>query len=383
MNSRNDRVLQHTTLKVRLYPTPEQATVIDKTIDCCRYLWNAMLSDEQEFYSATGEHFIPHPARYKRTAPFLKEADSQALNSVYMNLRKTFQAFFDDPSSQPYPVFKRKKEQRNTYRSYCNHSSVYRGGASIRIEGEGIVLPKLKWVRAKLHRKPLHWWKLVYATVSRSACGKYFCSLLYEFPEEKPEPQLSTDKAIGINYSVRHFYVDSSGYAPNPPKWMKESEEKLREMQRRLSRMEQGSNNYQQQLRRIQLLHEHIANQRRDFIHKESRRIANACDIVCVRESNLAEMAKALKMANIYDSGFGRFRDCLRYKLARQGKKYIVVGKNEFTAKTCRFCGWVNEDLPLSSRVWTCPHCGKKIERELNAAVNICNLGLRQLGLAG
>lgn len=315
--SRNECVHQHTTIKVRLCPTPEQAAVIDKTIDCCRYLWNEMLSDEQEFYYATGQHYIPTPAKYKKSAPFLKEADSQALAAVHTNLRQTFQAFFDDPEKNAYPAFKRKKERRNTYRTYCNHSPLYRGGASIRIEGEGIVLPKLKWVRARLHRKPFHWWKLVYATVSRTASGKYDCSLLYEFPEKKPEPELSNDKTVGINYSVSHFYVDSNGYSPNPPKWMEDSKKKLTEYQRRLSRMKPDSKNYQQQLRRIQLLHEHIANQRKDFIHKESRRIANACDFVCVWNLGLGGSSNM--------DGFGRFRDCLRYKLERQGKQYLTV----------------------------------------------------------
>ena len=376
MEQKSESIRRHTTIKVRLYPTSAQAATIDKTIDCCRYLWNEMLSDEREFYAATGQHYIPNPSRYKRTAPFLKEADSQALNTVYMNLRKAFQAFFSDPATQPYPVFKRKKGQRNTYRSYC-------GRGSIRIEGDCIVLPKLKRVRARLHRKPLHWWKLVCATVSRSASGKYYCSLLFEFPEKKPVPALSAERAVGINYSVPHFYMDSNGYAPDPPKWAKKSEEKLKEMQRRLSRMEPGSGNYREQILKIQLLHEHIANQRRDFIHKESRRIANACDIVCVRESNLQDMAKALKFVNIYESGFGRFRECLRYKLDRLGKKYILVSKTELTARTCHACGWVNEALTLRKRVWVCPHCGKRLERERNAAINICDLGLRQLDLAG
>ena len=311
-----EKVKQHTTIKVRLYPTPEQAQTIDKTIDCCRYIWNEMLSDEREFYFATGEHYIPIPAKYKRTAPFLKEADSQALVAVHTNLRQTFISFFRDPENHSYPAFKRKKEGRNTYRTYCNHYGG-RQPESIRIEGEGIVLPKLKWVRAKLHRKPLHWWKLVYATVSRSKSGKYYCSLLFEYEVEKQMPRLSSERAIGINYSVPNFYVDGNGNSPEPPKYLKQSSEKLAELQRQLGRMQEGSKNYQQQLRRIQLLHEHIANQRKDFIHKESRRIANANDIVCVGNSNLQKLASA--------DGFGRFRDCLRYKLERQGKEYLTV----------------------------------------------------------
>lgn len=311
-----ERVKRHTTIKVRLYPTAEQADTIDKTIDCCRYIWNEMLSDEREFYFATGQHYIPIPARYKRTAPFLKDADSQALTAVHTNLRQTFQAFFQDSEKHPYPAFKHRHNTRNTYRTYCHH---YGGGTpdSIRIEGDGIVLPKLKWVRAELHRKPLHWWKLVYATVSRSASGKYYCSLLFEYPDRAAQPPLCAQRAIGINYSPARFYVDSNGHSPELPTQLAENTEKLARMYRALGRMEQGSRNYQQQLHRIQVLHEHIAGERRDFIHKESRRIADTYDIVCVSNPNLQKLAGT--------DGFGRFRDCLRYKLERQGKLYLTV----------------------------------------------------------
>ena len=375
------KVKQHTTIKVRLCPTAAQADTIDKTIDCCRYLWNEMLSDEREFYFAAGEHYIPTPARYRRTAPFLKEADSTALSAVHTNLRRAFQDFFRDPGKNPYPTFKRKKERRNTYRTYC----VHRGGTTpdnIRLEGEGIVLPKLKWVRARLHRKPFHWWKLVYATVSRSASGKYYCSLLYEYETEKKEPVLSAERSVGLNYSVSRFYVDSSGHSPEQPASLSANLKKIDAMQRALSRMERGSRNYERALQRLRLLHEHAANQRKDFIHKESRRIANACDIVCVRDSNLEDMAKTLKLANVMGSGFGRFRDCLRYKLARAGKLYVPVDRSALSAKTCRFCGSVNEALTLRQRVWTCPSCGAKLERGLNSAINLREMGLRQLELA-
>ena len=179
---------------------------------------------------------------------------------------------------------------------------------------------------------------------------------------------------------MAHFYTDSDGYQPDPPHWLRDSEQKLAEMQRKLSRMTEGSRNYKEQLRKIQLLHEHIANQRRDFIHKESRRIVDARDAVCVRGDNLADMSRVLKLGNVYDSGFGKFRLCLAYKLERAGKRYITVDQHAATVKTCRVCGCVNENLHLRDRTWICPHCGALLDREANAAINIRAEGLRQIG---
>ena len=142
--------------------------------------------------------------------------------------------------------------------------------------------------------------------------------------------------------------------------------------------MERGSKNYEKQLQKLRLLHERIANQRLDFIHKESRRIANAWDAVCVRDADLTELSRKLKGTNVLDSGFGRFRECLKYKLERQGKAYLVLDRYAPAAKTCRQCGAVNGTLGLQEKTWTCPHCGALISREVNTAQNI-----RDMGFAG
>ena len=154
---------------------------------------------------------------------------------------------------------------------------------------------------------------------------------------------------------------------------MGRSREKLAEMQRRLARMERGSRSYQDQLQKIRLQHEHIANQRRDFVHKESRRIANAWDAVRVEDACLR------RAGNGAETGFGMFRDCLRYKLERQGKRYIVVDHRAPTAKTCHECGCVNEQLSSREKRWTCPHCGAPVIRDVNAAKNLRDMGLGQL----
>ena len=368
---------RYTSIKVRLHPTDEQAELFEKTFGCCRYLWNQMLSDEQEFYAATGKHFIPTPAKYKKDAPFLKEVDSQALVSVHQQIQRAFKLFFDKPETYGYPRFKSKTSEKASYQTYCHHYDT--SPDSIYLTEDAIRLPKAGLVKATLYRKPLHWWRLQYVIVTRSKSGKYFCSMIYKYPVTPPEQKpVTPESAIGLNYSMSHFYMDSDGESAAPPEWMKQADEKLTEMFRKLSRMQKGSKNYEEQLRRIQLQYERISNQRKDFIHKESRRIANAYDTVCVGSYNLSKMSKTLKLANVYDSGFGLFRETLRYKLENEGKHYIAVDSSYPSAKTCHVCGSVNENLTLRDRVWTCPHCGATLNRGENAAINIKNQGIKQ-----
>lgn len=281
------KITRNTTIKVRLYPTPEQAALIDRTFGCCRWLWNAILADEQEFFAATGEHYLPTPARYKKDAPFLKEADSQALVTVHQNLRRAFQDFFNGKSG--YPQFKRGYS-RDAYTVYCHH---YYGRCpdSIRIEGDGVMLPKVRWVRAKLHRRPLHWWTLCSATVSKTRDGKYDCSLLYRYDAKEPEP-------------VEPERVGTYGEAEQPEHIVK-AERRLAGMEEKLRRMQPGSKNYELQQQRIAREREHIANQKRDQIHKETHRLATEYDAVRL------------------EGGGAALREKLRYKLERQGKALI------------------------------------------------------------
>ena len=313
-----ERRIWNTAIKVRIHPTEAQAALCEKTFGCCRYLWNQMLADEQAFYAAADVHFLPAPARYKAGAPFLKEAVSQALVDVHQNLRQAFRRFFSQPEIYGYPQFRRKKSGRDSFKIPCQY---YKSGSGsdIFLTRDGIRLPKLGIVKARFHRRPLHWWKLKSATVSRTPAGKYYCSLLYAYEAaEKPAP--APEKTLDLRLSPLHFYEVSQGGRPDPPPWMGRSREKLAEMQRRLARMERGSRSYQDQLQKIRLQHEHIANQRRDFVHKESRRIANAWDAVRVEDVCLR------RAGNGAETGFGMFRDCLRYKLERQGKRYVPWG---------------------------------------------------------
>ena len=366
--------IQYTTIKVRLQPTPAQAELFDKTFGCCRYIWNQMLSDQQRFYAETGAHFIPTPAKYKNGAPFLKEVDNQALTQEYNKLSQAFRVFFKDPGAFHHPKFKRKKDDRDSFTA-CNH--VFESGPTIYTTRDGIRMTKAGVVKAIFHRRPQAWWKLKRVSVSKTKTGKYYCSILYECPVKRPEPAAPTaESAIGLKFSMGHFYVADNGSMADPPRWLGRSREKLAKIQRQLSRMEPGSKNYQEAVQKYRLLHEHIANQRRDFLHKESRQIANAWDAVCVRADPLDEMSKAL--AQVKDSGYGMFRELLRYKLERQGKPLILVDRYTPTTRTCSACGQVQDSVDRKLRTWRCPKCGAVHDREVNVAKNIKSEGLAQ-----
>ena len=376
-NTEAGKALQYTTIKARLYPNEAQAELFEKTFGCCRWIWNHMLADQQRFYLETDKHFIPTPAKYKKVAPFLTEVDNQALIQEHNKLSQAFRVFFKSPEHFGYPNFKRKKTDRDSFTA-CNH--VFESGPTIYITKDGIRMTKAGIVKAKFPRRPRNGWKLRRVTVEKTKTGKYFAYILYEYAVKEPETITpAPETTLGLKYSMSHFYVADNGEMADAPHWLRQSQEKLAKLQQRLNRMEPGSKNYAQAVQKYRLLHEHIANQRRDFIHKESSRIANGWDTVCVRDDDLQEMAREVKLGRVPDTGFGMFRECLRYKLARQGKALIMVDRYVPTSRTCSACGLILDDaVHYKKRIWTCPRCGAVHSREANAAKNIKAQGLAQ-----
>jgi len=371
------RAIQYSTIKARLYPTKAQAELFEKTFGCCRYIWNQMLADEQRFYLETGTHFIPTPAKYKKSAPFLKEVDNQALTQEYNKLAQAFRVFFKDPETFGYPNFKKKKTDRDSFTA-CNHE--FESGPTIYTTRDGIRMTKAGIVKAKFPRRAQAWWKLKRITVEKTRSGKYYCCILYEYAVKEPEPVVPTaETTLGLKYSMKHFYVSDDGSMADPPQWLKRSQEKLAKLQRKLSRMRPGSRNYEEAVHKYRLLHEHIADQRRDFIHKESRRIANVWDAVCIRNDDMRELSQKVTLGDPLRSGFGTFRECLRYKLERQGKQLILLDRYLPTTRTCSVCGTVREAVHYRENTWTCPRCGAVHDREVNAAKNIKAKGLAQI----
>lgn len=376
---------QQRAVKVELYPTDEQRILIHKTFGCVRAVWNDMLGDEQEFYAAADKHFIPTPAKYKKKRPYLSEVDSLALCNAQLALKKAFKRFFENPGHFRHPKFKTKKKAKKSYTTNCQY---LKSGPTVFTTKNAVRLPKLGLVKANLYRQVSDGCDLrrrscgvlKSATISETKSGRIFCALLYEFDVPAPKEVLPTlENSIGLDYSSPLFYVDHENRSPDKPRWFRESEAKLAHEQRMLSHMKYGSKNYIRQLRKIEVLQERIANQRKDFTHKESRRIANAYGAVCVEDLDLQAMAQSLNLGKLTnDNGFGMFREFLKYKLEEQGKHLIKVDKWYPSSKTCHYCGGYYKDLQLGEEEWVCPHCGKHILRNQNAGINIRREGIRQ-----
>lgn len=369
-------VIQYTTIKVRLYPGAKQRELFEKTFGCCRYIWNRMLTDQQRFYYETDELFIPTPAKYKKDAPFLKEVDNQALIQEHNHLNKAFRAFFKNPKIFKHPKFKRKKDDRDSFTA-CNHD--FESGPTIYTTRNGIRMTKAGVVKAKFSHRPQAWWKLKRITVEKTRTGKYYCYILYECQAREPKPVIpAAETTLGLKYSVRHFYVTNSGEEANQPHWLKLSQQKLTRIKQKLSRMQYGSKNYQETVQKYNLLREHITNQHHNFIHRESRRIANAWDAVCLRDDDMNIRSSLMGHGNTQLAGFGMFRECLRYKLERQGKQLLLVDHDFPSTKICFACGRGFQKGPTRYRTWICPNCSAAFNWEANAARNIKAKGLEQ-----
>ena len=358
--------------KFRLYPNDEQAVYFANCFGCVRFIWNKMLGDKIAYYQETGEMLKVTPARYKADFPWLKDIDSLALANAQMNLDKAYKNFFRDKSIG-FPKFKKKHKSRKSYTTNNQNGTV-------QLKDGKLKLPKIGWIRIKLHRQIPDGYQIKSVTVSQESSGKYYASILTEYELDIPEITPDENTALGLDYSSPHFYVDSDGESADMPRWFREAQKKLAKEQRKLSHMKVKGANWKKQKIRVAKIHEKIRNQRKDWQHKRSRELANAHDIICVEDIDYKGMAQSLKLGKATnDNAFGQFRAFLSYKIAEQGKRLITIDKWYPSSKLCRHCGNVNKDLTLHDRTWICPCCGETIERDINAAINIRNAGLALL----
>ncbi len=370
-------VVMNRAIKYRAYPNDQQAELLAKTFGCVRFVWNQMLNDAQDFEDAAGMFFVPTPAKYKKEFPFLKEVDSLALANTQLSLHEARSKFLKEPNVGA-PKFKSKKKCKAKYTTNCQIIKKKNGTKTqtIVLGHDFVHIPKVGDVKINKHRLPGKDWKIKSTTIERTKTGKYFISVLFEFTKEVTPVVVKEENALGLDYSSHDFYVDSNGDAANYPRFYRKSEEKLAKEQRKLSRMKYGSKNYEKQLHKVQLLHEKIANQRKNFCHTLSAAIAKQYDAVYVEDLNLRNLAQTLKLGkSTNDNSFGMFRVMLQYKLEAQGKTFAKVDKWYPSSKTCHVCGFVNDDLTLADRMWTCSSCGTKHNRDHNAAINIRHVG--------
>ena len=302
------------------------------------------------------------------------EVDSLALANVQLHLEKAYKNFFRDPKTG-FPRFKSKHHSRNSYTT-----NVVNG--NILVESKKIRLPKLKWIAMKKHREPAEGLRLRSVTVSMEPSGKYFASLLYEgyrCENQAAVSDYSTAKILGIDYAMQGMAVFSEKIETEEAGFFRKNEKRLAREQRKLSRCVRGSHNYELQKKKVARCHEKIRNQRRDHLHKLSRKIADSYDAVAVEDIDMKAMSQCLHFGkSVQDNGYGLFREMLDYKLAWQGKKMVKVDRFFPSSKKCCKCGRIKKELKLSERVYHC-ECGNEMDRDRNAAINIREEARRML----
>jgi putative transposase len=362
--------------KFRIYPDNEQKVLFAKTFGCVRLVYNHWLDRKIKQYeqdkTAVGyTTCAKEMAEMKKTEAyaFLKEVDSVSLQQSLRHLDTAFQNFFRQPKTG-FPRFKSKKHNRNSYTTVCINGN-------ISISDGYLKLPKAGQVGIKQHRPVPSGYRLKSVTVSQAPSGKYYASVLFEYESNEAEQELHS--FLGLDYSMHELYKDSNGNEPQYPRYYRKSEKKLKKAQRKLSLMQKGSKNRDKQRIVVAKLHEKVSNQRKDFLHKQSRQITNAYDCVCIEDLDMKAMSQALNFGkSVSDNGWGMFVAFLKYKLEEQGKKLVKVGKFFASSQTCSCCGYVNKETKdLAVRAWDCPECGMHHDRDVNAAINIRDEGMR------
>lgn len=357
--------------------------MFSKTFGCCRKVYNLMLADKIVSYETTKTFGNQTPAMYKTEYPFLKEVDSLALANVQLNLQSAMKNHFDKKrkSRTEFPKFKSAKHSRKSYTT-----NNQKGTVAI-IDDRYIRLPKIGNVKAVIHRIPDSNWTIKSVTVSQSSDGKYYASVRFSVQNSINTYTPDTNNAIGLDYASSGLYVDSNGDTGSNHKYYQESHKKLARTQRKLSRMkgaqkgEEKSKNYIKQLRKVNKIHTHIANQRLDNLHKKSTEIANQYDVVCVETLNMRSLSnKGFGNGKAtLDNGYGMFLSMLEYKLADRNKYLIKVDKWFPSSQICHRCGVLHAEMKnLRIRTLKC-NCGLEINRDHNAAINILHEGLRML----
>lgn len=366
--------------KMRVYPSEKQKRSADTTLGHCRYVYNKMLERNTKVYRRRGEHLSYYDMQnllptMKKYLPWLKDADSQALKYACRQLDTAFQKFFKKQASYP-KVHSRKRRQAYTTTAAAN----------IKVEPGRVKLPCLGWVRTGDQRAWDSSFRICYATVSREPDGSYYISITYKVETADP-PVCGCEKVIGLDYKSDGLYVDSDGHIADMPHFYRKAQKERTKLSRQLSKKigsrkgEKPSNNFKKLQKRLAKKSRHVANQRKDFLHKLSTEIANQYDVVCVEDLDMKAIANR-KFGNgkaTLDNGYGMFLTMLAYKLEERGKHLVKVDRWYPSSQLCQ-CGYQNPiTKDLSVRTITCPKCGRTYDRDANAAVNIRNEGLRLL----
>ena len=363
--------------KYRLYPNKEQEELIEKTFGCCRFVYNKTLSYRKDKYKNNKESMNKTSCNnyvnqiLKKQYKWLKEVDKFALtNSVY-NMDNSYKKFFKEHTG--YPKFKSKKDNHKSYTTNFTNKNI-----EVSFNNNKIKLPKLKWIKAKIHHDFIG--NIKNATLSKTPSGKYFVSILVDC-KSKLYPK--SNNKIGIDMGIKNLLITSNGEVFDNKRFTNKYSNKLTKEQRKLAHKIKGSNNWNKQRIKVAKIHEKIANQRKDYLNKISKQIINENQVIICEDLHIKDMSKNKRLSKaILDCAWGELTRQLKYKSEWYGRIYHEINRYFPSSQLCNKCGYQNRDVKnLGIRFWECPKCGKLHDRDNNASINILNKGLQDLGL--
>ena len=364
----------HWTYSFQLLPNKEQEILLNKHFGSVRYIYNYFLNERKEQYQQDNEsdsYYIQaaHLTQLKKqeATKWLKEINSQTLQFSLRSLDTAYVNFYR--GNAQFPQFK-SKHKKNTF-TVPQYTKVI---------GNKIYFPKFKkGIKINIHRDIKG--KIGKFTISKTPTGKYFVSIL---TKQEINPFKKTGKLVGIDLGIKDFVVTSDGIKYKNNRYTKQYEQKLAIAQQHLSRKKKGSNGFEKQKHKVAKIHEKIINTRQDTLHKVSNEIVKNYDIICLEDLNIKGMIKNHRLAkHIVDASWGTFVRFVEYKADWNDKQVVKVGRFYPSSKTCNSCGYINQDLKLSDRKWTCPKCSIILDRDFNASLNILLEGLKILSSAG
>ena len=359
--------------KIRLYPNKSQKIFFNKSFGCCRVIYNEMLYELQNAYkNGTKLNKCDLFKKIKQKYGWMTQSDSQGLCNTFQDLNSAYTNFFNKKAK--FPKFK-KKQDKNSYRNGMMQKEIQKlipNKNYIRIPKAGLVEFREDYDFSKLNIL-----KIYNITIERSKTRKYYCSICADVEQEEYE---HSGEVIGIDLGIKDLVIDSNGNKYSNPKYQIKAEKKIKHLQRLYSKKIKGSHNAEKARLRLAAAHEKLCNKRKDNLHKITTKLIKENDVICIENLNVKGMTKNHHLAKaIQDASFGTLVSMLKYKAAWHNRQIIEIGRFYPSSKLCHCCGYKMQYMGLEVRKWTCPVCGERHDRDINAAINIKNEGLRIL----